>query len=136
MRQQAIGYHYGQPEPTYPIENVLGAGGITTTAKDLIIWSEAMDQPDLLTPQLHAALFEPHAEYKEWKGFYGYGWMIDQYQFKTSKKHKIVYHPGTDMGFYSMFVKQPDEKITIVLLSNYGDFPRFDITDLILEVLN
>ncbi|MFT5617054.1 MAG: hypothetical protein ACI85I_000270 [Arenicella sp.] len=48
----------------------------------------------------------------------------------------IRYHPGTDLGFYSMFLKQPDKEITVILLSNTGDFPRFEMTDLILITLN
>ena len=120
------GYLYGQPEPTYPLNNFLGTGGIITTVNDLVKWSEALDDFALLSSTSSELLFQPHADYKDWQSFYGYGWMIDQYQFKESKKHKVIYHPGTDLGFYSMFVKQPDEKITIVLLSNHGDFPRFD----------
>ncbi len=56
--------------------------------------------------------------------------------FTSSKKHKIIYHPGTDFGFYSMFVKQPDLDITIILLNNTGEFPRFEMTDLLLNELN
>lgn len=62
--------------------------------------------------------------------------MIDRSMFASSKKHKIIYHPGTDLGYYSMFVRQPDKNILIILLNNTGDFSRFDMTDLILEELN
>ena len=55
---------------------------------------------------------------------------------KVSKKHQLRYHPGTELGFYSMFLKQPDENISIILLNNTGDFPRFDITNLLLNELN
>lgn len=48
----------------------------------------------------------------------------------------IVYHPGTDYGFFSMFVKEPNEDITIILLNNTGEFPRFEISELILNELN
>ncbi|AXY73106.1 hypothetical protein D3H65_03580 [Paraflavitalea soli] len=61
--------------------------------------------------------------------------MIDKKLFKKSKKHTIIYHPGSDFGYYSMFVRQPDDHILVILLSNKGDFPRFDMTDLILEEL-
>jgi CubicO group peptidase (beta-lactamase class C family) len=132
----AVGYLYGKPEPFYPIENILGAGGITTTASDLVLWSEALDDNKVLAFELKAKMWTPYAEYKDWESDYGLGWMIDGFQFKASKKHNIVHHPDTDMGFYSMFVKQPDSEITIILLSNHGHFPRFDITDIILNELN
>ena len=132
----ATGYLYGKPEPVYPLTNTLGAGSIITTANDLLKWDEALYTNALLPKDLMEAMFQPRAKYIDWDGEYGYGWMIDDYQFDVSKKHKIIYHPGTDLGFYAMFVRQPDEQNTLILLSNHGDFPRFDITDLILNELN
>ena len=113
-----------------------GAGGIVSTTEDLYKWSQALETDKLLPKEKLKQAFIPRAEYIGWDGDYGYGWMLDNYMFKASKKHEIRYHPGTDFGFYSMFLKQPDEGITIVLLSNTGDFPRFEIADLILNELN
>jgi CubicO group peptidase (beta-lactamase class C family) len=132
----AIGYLYGNPEGRYFVQNVIGAGGITSTTEDLLKWSNAIEGEILLPKEKMKELFIPQADYADWEADYGYGWMLDRYQFKASKKHEIRYHPGTELGFYSMFLKQPDEKITIILLSNTGDFPRFEITDLILNELN
>ena len=132
----ATGYLYGKPEPAYPSQNNVGAGGIVSTTTDLLKWSQALDKNTLLPVALREQLFIPRAEYLDWNADYGYGWMIDKYQFLVSKRHKVHLHPGTDLGFYSMFVKQPDEQITIILLSNTGDFPRFEISDLILNELN
>jgi len=132
----ATGYLYGKPEPTYPSQNNVGAGGIVSTTTDLLKWSQALDKEELLPITLRDQLFEPRAEYLDWESDYGYGWMIDKYQFLASKRYKILHHPGTDLGFYTMFLKQPDEQITIILLSNTGDFPRFEISDLILNELN
>ena len=131
------GYLFNQPEPEFPILNTIGAGGITSTTRDLLKWSMALET-DLLIPadDIQNNAWKAHAVYSDWNAFYGYGWMIDQSQFEVSKKHRVVYHPGTDNGFNSMFLKQPDEGITIVLLNNTGSFPRFDITDLILNELN
>lgn len=132
----APAFLYGQPEPVYPIQNVTGAGGIISTTADLLKWSHALDSETLLPLEKIEKMWTPQAAYTDWEGYYGLGWIIDDYFFKNSKHHRIVYHPGTDFGFYAMFVKQPDAGITIVLLNNTGDFPRFDITDLILQALN
>lgn len=129
-------YLYGVPEPNYYPQNVSGAGGITSSIKDLLKWSEALDKESLLPADKMQALFEPRIAYTDWDAFYGYGWMIDDFKFSASKKHKIFYHPGTDLGFYSMFLKQPDSGITIILLNNTGDFPRFEMSELILNELN
>ena len=130
------GYYYGNPEKSYPLDNMKGAGGIVSTTEDLYKWSQALETDKLLPKEKLEQAFISRAEYLDWDGDYGYGWMLDNYMFKASKKHEIRYHPGTDFGFYSMFLKQPDEGITIVLLSNTGDFPRFEIKDLILNELN
>lgn len=132
----AKGFMYDKPEPAYPSQNNIGAGGIVSTTEDLLKWSKSLDKNALLSDELQAQLFTPRAKYKDWGANYGYGWMIDKFMFMASKRHKIHYHPGTDLGFYTMFLKQPDEQITIILLSNTGDFPRFEISNLILDELN
>ncbi|WP_117884230.1 serine hydrolase [Aureibaculum luteum] len=129
-------FMYGNSEIKYNSQNVGGAGGITSTTSDLLKWSNALNNVQLLPQSKLDNLFKPQAEYNDWDAYYGYGWMIDRYMFSSSKKHKINYHPGTDFGFYSMFVKQPDSGITIILLNNTGEFPRFEITELILNESN
>ncbi|MGI9532236.1 serine hydrolase [Lutimonas sp.] len=127
---------YGDPEPNYHPENVAGAGGITSTVTDLLKWSLALDTEILLPNNKKEILFKPRIKYTDWDAYYGYGWMIDDFKFSSSKKHTIVYHPGTDLGFYCMFLKQADTDITIILWNNTGEFPRFEITDIILDELN
>ena len=129
----AKGFSFGEIEPSYPLENVIGSGAIISSAEDLLLWSQAMENESLLPKTKIAELHARRVRYPGWDGHYGYGWMIDDHIFKTSKDHTIIYHPGTDFGFYTMFVKQPDEDITIILLNNTGSFPRFDMTGLILE---
>ncbi|MTI20463.1 class A beta-lactamase-related serine hydrolase, partial [Fulvivirga sp. RKSG066] len=132
----SAGFLYGKPEPKYFIDNVSGAGGIISTSRDLLIWSQNFENNILLSKNQQEEMFKPRASYDDWSSYYGYGWMIDKEMFDVSKKHQIFYHPGTDYGFYTMFLKQPDKGITIILLNNTGDFPRFDISDLILSELN
>lgn len=130
------GYWLGMQEPVYKIKNLAGAGGIISTVNDLLKWDESFYTNKLLSQESIHELFEPRASYNDWDAYYGYGWMIDRKLFKQSKDHKIIYHPGTDFGYYTMFVRQPDSNNLIIMLSNTGDFPRFDLTDLILDVLN
>jgi CubicO group peptidase (beta-lactamase class C family) len=132
----AKGYINDQPENPYPVGNVTGAGGITSTAEDLLIWSNALDSNKLLNKENMNELFLPRVEWKDWDAYYGYGWMIDRDLFRVSNKHKIFYHPGTEFGFYDMLLLQQDKGVVVILLNNTGDFPRFDMTDLILDELN
>ena len=130
------GYHWGSIEPNYIIKNTAGAGGISSSVTDLLKWDEALKTDKLISQAILSQSFLPRAAYDDWDADYGYGWMIDKKMFSQSKKHKIIYHPGTDFGYYSMFVRQPDEDNLIIMLSNYGDFSRFDLTDLILNEIN
>ncbi len=136
LTKLATGYINGEPELSYPVQNVMGAGGITSTAEDLAVWNNALSSNTLLPAEKMQELFKPRVEWDEWGAYYGYGWMTDRYQFEVAKKHIIQYHPGTEAGFYDMLVRQPDKDIFIILLSNKSDFPRFDMTDLILNELN
>jgi CubicO group peptidase (beta-lactamase class C family) len=132
----AKGYVDDEPEVLYPLENITGAGGITSTVEDLLHWSDALSANKLLPKELMEELFKPRVEWNAWDAYYGYGWMIDRLLFGVSKEHTIQYHPGTELGMYDMFVRQPDKDIVIVLMNNTSDFPRFDMTDLILRELN
>ena len=130
------GYYLGNGEPNYIIKNTAGAGGISSSVTDLLKWDEALKTDKLISQNILSQSFLPRAAYDDWDADYGFGWMIDKKMFGQSKSHKIIYHPGTDIGYYSMFVRQPDADNLIIMLSNNGDFPRFDLTDLILDEIN
>lgn len=130
------GYWIGSPEPFYIISNTAGAGGISSTVLDLLKWDEVLKTDKLIPQSLLNEAVMTKASYDDWDADYGFGWMIDRKMFEQSKRHKIIYHPGTDFGYYSMFVRQPDNDNLIIMLSNTGDFPRFDLTDLILNEIN
>ncbi len=130
------GYYLGAPEPGYIIKNMAGAGGISSSVTDLLKWDEALKTDKLISQNILSQSFIARAAYDDWDADYGFGWMIDKKMFGQSKSHKIIYHPGTDIGYYSMFVRQPDADNLIIMLSNNSDFPRFDLTDLILDEIN
>jgi CubicO group peptidase (beta-lactamase class C family) len=129
------GYWLGSPETLYPLENMAGAGGISSTVTDLEKWAQAVSQHTLLSASLTDTMLAPRFAYTDWDAWYGYGWMKDEKAFAASKSQAIWYHPGTDVGYYSMFVIIPETQTYIILLNNHGDFPRYDITDLLLKAL-
>ncbi|HTJ12120.1 MAG TPA: serine hydrolase [Dinghuibacter sp.] len=138
MRQtdgEATGYLDGRPEARYDARNLMGAGGIVSTADDLFKYSEGLRT--LLPPDRFQDMLKPRATWDEYKAYYDYGWMTDREMFGVSgNKNIVTYHPGTDAGFFTMFARQDDRDATIILLNNTGDFPRFEMTDLILNELN
>ncbi|NLR77911.1 serine hydrolase [Chitinophaga eiseniae] len=135
--QPAAGYIDNAPEPAYYTNNTLGAGGIVSTAEDLLRWNNALATHTLLPQRRLEEMWQQHALYPDWDAGYGYGWMIDLGQFDASTEaNRIIYHPGTDMGFYTMFARQAGKAGVVILLNNTGDFPRFDLTDMIFTTLN
>ncbi len=132
----ALGYSGKEQELSYQAANTTGAGGLYSSAGDLLRFNDALESGKLLRADLLDSLLRPHAEFKDYKASYGYGWMIDKGLFSASEKHLVTYHPGTDLGFFTLFVRQPDRDNCVILLNNTGAFPRFDLADLILRELN
>jgi CubicO group peptidase (beta-lactamase class C family) len=126
----AKGYLGTLEEPYYSTGNMIGAGAIYSTTSDLLKWSDAHMNESM------TELFVPHTWYHDWGSFYAYGWNIDKYQFWASKKHVIQYHGGTDFGFKSMLARQPDRDNVVIILNNTGEFPLFDITDVLFTIIN
>jgi len=133
---KAIGYTDGVPEHIYDSGNNTGAGSISSSAADMMKYHDGLLANKLLPKQQKDEMLKPRVEFKDYNGWYDYGWMTDKDAFEASHKHVITYHPGTDVGFFTMFARQEDNDSCIILLNNTGDFPRYDMTDLILNMIN
>ncbi|UCF18888.1 MAG: serine hydrolase [Gemmatimonadota bacterium] len=89
-----------------------GAGGVYSTAGDLLAWDQALYEGALLSAELTERMFEPsqHADY-------GYGWSI-RYYWEQGERRKIVSHEGGGPGAAAVIDRFLDDRILIVLLSN------------------
>ena len=88
------------------------AGSIYSTVKDLLKWDQALYTTALLPKALLDAMFTPY------KAIAGYGWAID-----TQFGHKMISHNGGIDGFVSNIARYPDDKVTIIVLSNLETAP-------------
>lgn len=95
-----------------------GAGGIYTTAADMVRWNAALDSPGLLSAHALELMFTAHPP-----GNYGYGWFVE-----TSPRRKI-YHEGGDPGFAAFEARYPEQHLVIVVLANEDDSPVRDLAD-------
>jgi D-alanyl-D-alanine carboxypeptidase len=95
-----------------------GAGGIYTTAEDLLKWNKALDSPGILSEHALELMFAAHPP-----GNYGYGWFVE-----ASPRQKI-YHEGGDPGFAAFEVRYPAQHVVIIVLANEDDSPVRDIAD-------
>ena len=86
---------------------VLGDGGIYSNLEDLMKWDSALYTEKLLSKKSLEAAFTPFKE------TYGFGWRIDDY-----KGHRRLHHTGSTSGFRNVIRRFPDDKFTVIILSN------------------
>jgi CubicO group peptidase (beta-lactamase class C family) len=83
-----------------------GDAALVSTLDDLYRWSVLMDAREM------REVFSPGL------GGYGYGWFIDN---RFGRKRYI--HTGELPGYRTVFIKYPNEKLTIILFSNQDKSP-------------
>jgi len=101
----------------------LGDGGVYSSLGDLAKWDRALRNHQLLSPaEMQPALTpvkvadgkprEPDGKSAE----YGFGWFLNPY-----KGHARMWHYGETIGFRTAIERFPDDKLTIIVLSNRAD---------------
>jgi CubicO group peptidase (beta-lactamase class C family) len=86
------------------------AGGLYSTVGDLLTWDQALYSNKLLNEASLKEMFTPN---KPNLSYYGFGWEIME-----DRGHRFIWHGGVVNDFHSMISRYPDERLTIILLSN------------------
>ena len=97
--------------PTIYMAIFNGGGNLYSTVEDLLLWDKALYLEKLLTSKSSAEMFTPALSE------YGYGWAI-----KSEFGRRAIQHGGALPGFAAYFLRFPDDKVTIIILSNMGSF--------------
>lgn len=104
---------YGE-EPTFP---AAGNGGVWSSAEELIQYEQAIQRTAFLTKEM-IDRSRTITEYPNWNSterpFIGYSWFIGE----TEDGSKMIYHTGTQGGFYCDYVSIPSKGIVYVMLCN------------------
>jgi CubicO group peptidase (beta-lactamase class C family) len=87
------------------------AGALYSTVEDLLKWDQALYTDRLLPAAAKTAMFTP------FKNNYAYGWTIPTPSPATFGRRQIA-HGGNINGFASMFIRLPDDQMTVVVLAN------------------
>ena len=120
MENRAYGY-----EPTadgFRIDDydelnyLLGAGGVYATLEDFFAWDRALDSGSVVSAATLKAGWTRHVLNNGDAIDYGFGWRLNQ-----RRGHRRMAHDGSWVGFRTSIAKYPDEKLTIVVLSNRSD---------------
>jgi len=108
---RAAGY---SPGPNGPINagyiNMtvpLSAGGLYSTTEDLLRWEQGLFGGKLLSPASLQKMTTP------FKNDYACGLMVH-----TANGHRVIEHGGGIEGFNTMLAYYPEDKLTVVVLSN------------------
>lgn len=95
---------------------VLGDGGIYSSTADLAKWERALLSHRLLpSAMLEMAMSEQAASAREGVG-YGFGWYVGRHG-----EHKAVWHEGSSIGFRNFYLRIPEKKLAIIVLTNRNE---------------
>jgi CubicO group peptidase (beta-lactamase class C family) len=108
---RAFGYHVAGDSIQFSDQSitsaVLGDGGIYSSVKDLYKWDQALYKNELLPENLFEKAITPGIN------GYGFGWRIDEFE-----GHFRMSHTGSTCGFRNVIQRYPNEKLTIIILTN------------------
>jgi CubicO group peptidase (beta-lactamase class C family) len=93
-----------------------GSGGMYATLQDFLAWDTALYGDDLVSDATLKKGFTRHTLNNGDEIDYGFGWRLDQYC-----GHRRIAHNGSWVGFRTGIARFPDEKLTIVVLTNRTD---------------
>ncbi len=92
---------------------VLGDGGIYSSVIDLFKWDQALYTDTLVSLKALKLAFTPDTLLDGTPTNYGFGWRIDQFE-----GHFRVHHTGQTCGFSTIIQRYPEEKLSIIILTN------------------
>lgn len=119
LENRAIGYISNngivEQAPYVNMQLLKGGGNMYSTVNDLLKWDQAIRNNTLINPETKKYMFKP------FKNNYAYGWRV-----LNSGGRYLMKHNGRIAGFFSSIVRYPNEKLTVIILSNYGmdDLPK------------
>jgi len=111
---RSFGYSVADGNVTFSDQSawsaVLGDGGIYSSVEDLLKWDQALYDNGLISAELRAESWTPGLE------DYGFGFRIDTYN-----GHKRYHHSGSTSGFRNHMQQYPDERLTVIILTNRAE---------------
>lgn len=114
---EAIGYTFNKKQvvtaPDWNMSWAGGAGSLYSTVHDLNRWNEALFNGKVLSDSSMQAAFSPTVLNNHKEINYGFGWSLD-----TFRDLKFISHGGGVSGFVSYLLRQPESKLTVIVLCN------------------
>ena len=92
-------------------------GGLVSTVEDMARWDSALYREHPLTRAQREAMWTPTPITLGTKWPYGMAWKINDVN-----GHRLIWHIGGGFGFYAIFSRYVDDNLTIIALTNVGEF--------------
>jgi CubicO group peptidase (beta-lactamase class C family) len=114
---RASGYHLSKEgiinAPTVDASQIWAAGSVLSDVEDLGIWDEAMSSQKLLPkPVIDSMLSAPRLSSGEMAP-YGFG-----NELENDHGHREAGHQGSGIGFNATYLRFPDDKLAVIVLTN------------------
>lgn len=90
------------------MSNAYAAGGLYSTAEDLLLWNQALDAGKLVSKKSLEEIFTPG------KGGVGYGWFINR-----DSNRLAIFQGGLNSGFAASIFRYPEARACVILLNNF-----------------
>jgi CubicO group peptidase (beta-lactamase class C family) len=97
-----------------------GEGGINSTVEDLYRWDQALNSEKLIPQPLLESMFTAYIPADDQMGItggVGYGWGVGR-----QSGHPVSLHGGFIQGFTSVIARFPDDRLTLIMLSNQQNY--------------
>lgn len=114
------------PQPNANVSIVYAAGALYSTLDDLLIWQRALHHGHVLSPDSYRQMIADHApedtpdERGKPRRLWGYGIYEKALgrQVLPGFTDNQIFHTGSWAGFRNLVTYQPDEDVTVIVLSN------------------
>jgi D-alanyl-D-alanine carboxypeptidase len=90
-----------------------GSGNIISTASDIAIWVQALDQGKLLSAASYQQLWTSATLKNGRSTGYGLGWFVDKFN-----GHPFISHGGNGHGHSSGLTRYPTDQLDVIILAN------------------
>ncbi len=112
-----------------PTSAVLGDGGIYTSVSDLVKWDHALESHALVSAEARKLSWTPFVLVDGGKTSYGFGWFVDE-----DRGRSRLTHNGETRGFTNAIIRYPDQRLSVIVLTNVSNSAPWDVAQKIADV--
>jgi D-alanyl-D-alanine carboxypeptidase len=96
-----------------PKLNTTADGSLYLTVRDMAAWDVALDSETVLSELQKAAMWSPAKLTDGSEVPYGFGWQLESFE-----GHRAVSHGGAWQGFTTHYLRLPEKRISVIVLTN------------------